>query len=178
MPATHRRVGLFVTCLVDLFRPTVGFAAAALNLANLLNRQGRNDEAEAALRRSIERAPEEGELHYSLGLLLAEEERYQPAAASLGRAARLLPGRARVRYNQGLVLQRLGRTDAAETALVAANALDPRDPDVLNALAQLLLGNGDHDRALAYAEALQQLDPGAAGPRRLLEEVRRRAGRP
>ena len=30
MPATHRRVGLFVTCLVDLFRPTVGFAAAAL----------------------------------------------------------------------------------------------------------------------------------------------------
>ena len=30
MPVTHRRVGLFVTCLVDLFRPTVGFAAAAL----------------------------------------------------------------------------------------------------------------------------------------------------
>ena len=30
MPATPRRVGLFVTCLVDLFRPTVGFAAAAL----------------------------------------------------------------------------------------------------------------------------------------------------
>ena len=30
MPATPRRVGLFVTCLVDLFRPTVGFAAVAL----------------------------------------------------------------------------------------------------------------------------------------------------
>jgi len=31
MPATpRRRVGLFVTCLVDLFRPTVGFAAVAL----------------------------------------------------------------------------------------------------------------------------------------------------
>ena len=30
MPARRRRVGLFVTCLVDLFRPTVGFAAAAL----------------------------------------------------------------------------------------------------------------------------------------------------
>jgi L-lactate dehydrogenase complex protein LldE len=30
MPAKHRRVGLFVTCLVDLFRPTVGFAAVAL----------------------------------------------------------------------------------------------------------------------------------------------------
>ena len=155
-----------------------GFAAAALNLASLLNRQGRNDEAEAALRESIQRAPEAGELHYSLGLLLAEAERYEPAAASLGRAARLLPAHARVRYNQGLVLQRLGRMAAAEAALVAANAVDARDPDVLAALVQLLLGSGDLARAQAHAEALQQLDPGAAGPRRLLEEVRRRAGRP
>ena len=30
MPAKRRRVGLFVTCLVDLFRPTVGFATVAL----------------------------------------------------------------------------------------------------------------------------------------------------
>ncbi len=30
MAAKRRRVGLFVTCLVDLFRPTVGFAAVAL----------------------------------------------------------------------------------------------------------------------------------------------------
>ena len=29
-PATGRTVGLFVTCLVDLFRPTVGFAAVKL----------------------------------------------------------------------------------------------------------------------------------------------------
>lgn len=30
MPDTPHRVGLFVTCLVDLFRPTVGFAAVKL----------------------------------------------------------------------------------------------------------------------------------------------------
>lgn len=30
MPPVKPRVGLFVTCLVDLFRPTVGFAAVAL----------------------------------------------------------------------------------------------------------------------------------------------------
>ena len=155
-----------------------GFAPAALNLAGLLNRQGRNDEAAAALRRSIERTPEEGELHYSLGLLLAETERYEHAAASLERAAGLLPARARVRYNQGLVLQRLGRLDAAEAALVAANGLDPRDADVLAALVQLLLAGGDPARAEAHAEALLQLDPAAPGPRRLLDEVRRRAGRP
>ncbi len=30
MAEPPRRVGLFVTCLVDLFRPTVGFAAVKL----------------------------------------------------------------------------------------------------------------------------------------------------
>ena len=29
-PQTRPRVGLFVTCLVDLFRPSVGFAAVKL----------------------------------------------------------------------------------------------------------------------------------------------------
>ena len=30
MPDTSPRVGLFVTCLVDMFRPSVGFAAVKL----------------------------------------------------------------------------------------------------------------------------------------------------
>jgi L-lactate dehydrogenase complex protein LldE len=30
MTTTHPRVALFVTCLVDLYRPTVGFAAVRL----------------------------------------------------------------------------------------------------------------------------------------------------
>ena len=30
MSAARQQVGLFVTCLVDLYRPTVGFAAIAL----------------------------------------------------------------------------------------------------------------------------------------------------
>ena len=114
-----------------------GFTPARFNLANLLNLLGNNAEAETVLQEGIERAPEEGELHYSLGLVLAEEGRFEPAAASLARAAALLPDRSRVRYNLGLVLQRLGRPDEAEAALLEANTLNPRDPDVLAALAQL-----------------------------------------
>ena len=40
MPEVKPRVGLFVTCLVDLFRPTVGFAAVALLEARRLRGRG------------------------------------------------------------------------------------------------------------------------------------------
>ncbi|MCH7548161.1 MAG: tetratricopeptide repeat protein, partial [Candidatus Krumholzibacteriota bacterium] len=68
------------------------------NLANLYNRTGRNREAERILREGIELAPDDGEFHYSLGLLLGEESRMEESAETLGRAADLLPYRARVRY--------------------------------------------------------------------------------
>src|SRR5205809_6922947 len=67
------------------------FTPARLNLARLLNELGRNPDAEHVLRDGIARVADEGELHYSLGLLLGEEERLPEAAAALGRAADLMP---------------------------------------------------------------------------------------
>ena len=48
------------------------FVQSRFNLANLYNAQGRNKEAEYQLNQIIERVPDYGEAHYSLGLLLAE----------------------------------------------------------------------------------------------------------
>ncbi len=151
------------------------FVPVRFNLANLYNQQGRNDEAETVLREGIDRASEgdEGELQYSLALLLAEEDRLEEAAASLQRAVELIP-RARVRYNYGLVLHRLGRLDDAEAALIEANEGNPRDADVLLALAQLLMDRGELTRAREYARALLQLNPTAPGPQQLLNEIRLR----
>ena len=103
------------------------FLPARANLANLYNRTGRNDAAERVLREGIQRAPDEGELHYSLALLLAEEKRLEEAEASLDRAAALLSDRARVHYNHGLALQQLGRRSEAREALQSARRIDPRD---------------------------------------------------
>ena len=147
------------------------FLPARFNLVNLYNQQGRNDEAEALLREGIERASDEGELHYSLGLLLAEEQRLEEAATSLGRAADLIPTRARVRYNYGLALQQLGRIAEAEQALVAASQTEPRDPDILVAIARLLMDQEEWDRAREYGRALLELNPAAPGPQRLLDEI-------
>ena len=140
------------------------FLPARFNLATLLNRQGRNAEAETVLRAGIDRVPDDGELHYSLGLLLAEEQRLGEAAESLGQAAALIPERVRVAYNHGLALETLGRLAAAEEAFLEANRRDAEDPDVLRALARVLLRQGELDRAARR--------PGVRGGRK-----RRGAGR-
>ena len=152
------------------------FTPARFNLANLLNAQGRNPEAETVLRRGIDHDPGEPELHYSLGLLLAEEDRLDQAVESLARAA-VPTARARVHYNYGLALQQAGRLDEAEAALREARRRDDRDPDVVLALARLLMDQQRWAEAEELAGALVRLVPGAPGPQRLLNEIRIRERR-
>jgi Flp pilus assembly protein TadD len=72
----------------DLFYP------AKANLAVLLNARGENEEAEALLRSILQAYPEQHEVAYSLGLLLAEMGRYVEAEAYLARAAAAMPDHA------------------------------------------------------------------------------------
>ena len=183
MPAAHLNLGILrlragqpdeaERAYQDALRLDPSFVPVRFNLANLYNQLARNDEAEAVLREGIEWAPDEGELHYSLALLLAEGNRLEEAADSLQRAVELIP-RARVRYNYGLVLHRLGRLDDAEAALIEANEGNPRDPDVLLALTQLLMDRGELTRAREYARSLLELNPTAPGPQQLLNEIQLR----
>ena len=150
------------------------FLPARFNLATLLNRQGRNAEAETVLREGVDRAPDVGELRYSLGLLLAEEQRLDEAAESLGRAAALIPDRVRVAYNHGLALETLGRLAAAEAAFLEASRRDAEDPDVLLALARILLRQGELERAQDYARQLIAVDPGSPAAQRMANEIQLR----
>ena len=150
------------------------FLPVRFNLATLLNRQGRNAEAESVLRDGIDRVPDDGELHYSLGLLLAEEQRLDEAAESLGRAVALIPDRVRVAYNHGLALETLGRPAAAETAFLEASRRDAEDPDVLLALARILLRQGELERAQDYARQLIAVDPGSPAAQRMANEIQLR----
>jgi Flp pilus assembly protein TadD len=134
---------------------------------------GRNDAAERVLREGIDRAPEEGELHYSLGLLLAEEKRLSEAESALHRAAALLPCRARVHYNHGLALQQLGRRTEAREALRKARRIDPRDPGIAHALAVFYAQQGQWELALPHARDLVALAPGEPEPEDLLRRIER-----
>ena len=147
------------------------FLPARFHLANLFNRLGRNDDAEDLLREILVVDPENGEGHYSLGLLLAEQKRMDEAATALQAAAEKLD-RPRIYYNLGLVLRELGRTRDAERALYAAHDRDRANPDVLHALTLLMIDAKRWPEAEAFATKLAVRRPGAPAVRQLMERIR------
>ncbi len=185
MPASHFNMGFIEAARGDLkaaeesYRLTLQmdptFLPGYMNLANLLNQQGRNTEAERAFRDLVALAPEEGEAHYSLGLLMAEMEQLEKARDSLANAVRLLPNRPRVRYNYALTLQHLGLRTEALAALQEAHELSPQDADIVYALAVFNVQEERWDQALFFARKLLDLaPPGSPGPRQLIEQIESR----
>ena len=139
----------------DLFIP------AKMNLAVLYNSQGRNDEAEVLMRGVLEDYPDNHEAEYSLALLLVETDRAEEALTWLERAADGMPQRTRIRYNLGLLQQQVGQLSAAEVSLRAAVAAEPRSLDYLYALADHYAKRGDLRSALAVADQMIAINPGA-----------------
>jgi len=95
----------------DLFYP------AKANLAVLLNARGLNDEAEVLLRSILEAYPEQYDVAYSLGLLLAEMGRYPEAERYLALAAGGMPGHPGAERNLRAIREYLERV-AGDTGTV------------------------------------------------------------
>lgn len=184
MPSSHLNLGVVHAARGDRSKAEAAyrralsmdrdFLPAVFNLTNLLSTTGRNQQAEKLLVDAAVRFPEEGELHYSLGLLRAEEGRLPDSAESLRLAAKYMPYRPRVHYNLGLAMQQLGRIVDAEAALLRAAEIDERTPDYAYALSTFYLGIDRLDRAFEWAEKLIELVPEAPGPVELRDEIQRR----
>ena len=122
------------------------FLPARMNLAVLLSSQGRNTEAEQLLREGAAKHPENGDVAYSLGLLLVEMQRPEAGLEWLARSVEIQPGNSRARYNYGLLLAQVDRLDEARLELEAALALEPDREEYLHGLAyleQLMSAAGD-----------------------------------
>ncbi len=152
------------------------FIPARINLAMFYDSRGQKNKAEEQFRKAIEIDPKQGDVYYSLGLLLAEDEnRLQEAATMLSTAAKLLSDNPRVHYNYGLALQKLGRLESAEKALIKARELAPATPDYLHAIAILYAQQNQWPRAIAAAERLVQQYPREQAFTVLLEHLRRQS---
>jgi tetratricopeptide (TPR) repeat protein len=92
---------------------------------------------------------------YYLGLLYAEQQRYKEAAEVLEKAASRSDANPRIFYNLGLIYQYLDKKKKAESHLLKAYSSSPNEFDVIYALADFYIKQGEKNLALKYAEELK-----------------------
>lgn len=153
------------------------FVPARMNLATLLSRQGRNEEAEQLLRESARIQPTWGQIHYSLGLLLAEDRsRLHEAIRSLERAAGYWPENPRVTYNLGIAYWQSNRFEEAIRSFEQSIRLQPDNPEFLQRLSELLAQRGRWGEAIPHLRRLARLLPDEPGIQSFLLEAERQTG--
>ncbi|MEJ6654622.1 MAG: tetratricopeptide repeat protein [Pseudomonas sp.] len=132
--------------------------AAYLNLADLLRSQGREKAAERLLRDALELMPEEGLLHYALGLSLVRQQQRDDALEHFRKAWRLSPEDPRTGYILAVALESVAPGEALELLRVATTR-HPNSRELLWAGASFALRHGQQQLARHYIEALLKRDP-------------------
>jgi tetratricopeptide (TPR) repeat protein len=147
------------------------YTPAFVNLSDLQRQDGMEREAEQTLREGLALVPDDAMLHHALGLSLARSERQSEALQELKRAAALSTD-VRLTYAYAVALHSSGRVSEAIETLERARAREPRDRDVLFALATFHRDAGRIGKALVYAEQLQVLYPDDLDARALVDSLR------
>jgi len=118
----------------------------------LLIAQGKFDQAEKELRRSLTEDPDSGRVHSLLALCLAAQDRLAEAYREAERGVGLDPAGSFGHYATGLVNFHGNRHPEATAAVRRAIEIDPDDPDFRALLARIHLADGDWTQALEAAE--------------------------
>ena len=136
------------------------FVPARMNLATMLSGQGRGAEAETLLRDALRIQPTWGQIHYSLGLLLAENtDRLPEAIRSLERAAGYWPENPRVNFNLAIAYWQNKRVEDAVRSFEQCIRMQPDNPEFRQRVSELLAQNDRWSEALPHLRHLNALLP-------------------
>ena len=136
------------------------FVPARMNLATMLSGQGRAAEAETLLRDALRIQPTWGQIHYSLGLLLAENtDRLPEAIRSLERAAGYWPENPRVNFNLAIAYWQNKRVEDAVRSFEQCIRMQPDNPEFRQRVSELLAQNDRWSEALPHLRHLNALLP-------------------
>ena len=130
------------------------YIPALLNLADLHRSQGEDELALPLLLQSLNLAPENAEVHFSLGLLYIRLKQLKLALSHLQQAAELSTNNAHYHYVYGVALFESGKQEQAIDVLKRALKQHPYQPDIVSALVAYLQRMGREAEASAYAAQL------------------------
>jgi len=145
---------------------------ALVNLADLYRAQGLDAKGKPLLKRALDSAPNNPDVHHAYGLWLTRQGLSEKAIASLKRAAQLAPETAGYAYVYGIALNSTGHPLEAVEVLRSAQAKFPENLDVLYALVTIHRDQGNSKQALVYAEQLATLRPDQEYFHQLVKELR------
>lgn len=146
-------------------------AAAEYNLANVLDRQGRWEEAQRHYHRALAINPFHTRTMNNLAVGLDRRGDGAQALALYARALEIAPDDAEVHSNLGSALVGQRRLEEAIATLQTAVALDPDAPDARNNLGIALAYSGRFDEARQAFEAALRIAPAHPNARRNLQQL-------
>jgi tetratricopeptide (TPR) repeat protein len=145
-------------------------ASPLINLALACNLAGRNDKAEASLRRALRLEPTNAVVLLNLGMLLAEMDKPTQAEQAFRDAFRNDPQSAQAAYNLGVLLAK-DRPDESLSWCRRAAELRPQEPRYAYTLAFFQNQQGKTSEAVSTLEKLIQLEPPYADAYTLLSRI-------
>lgn len=149
-------------------------ASTQYHKAMALKRQGKINEAIAALRQALEARDDYAAAHRSIGVLYRQRGEYGKAVMHLERAAALQPQSADVAYSLGLAYYRNGDKQKALRAIRRASSLKPNDARMRAQLGTLMV-RSDPEGAIVHLKEAVRLEPKNAGHLHQLGLAYRRA---
>ncbi len=146
-----------------LFRATIeqnprGWFGHA-NLAKLLLKTGRAEEAIEHFRHALELAPDEPENYVNLGAAVSAIGQPQAAIPLLERALTMAPDLFEAEIDLAIALERAGRFDEAMTHAQQVQRLEPHEPEPYSIQGSVLLDLGRPQEAISPLEQAVRLKP-------------------
>jgi cytochrome c-type biogenesis protein CcmH/NrfG len=132
---------------------------ATIETARILAARGEIDAAESRLRNLSEVQPADPSVLEELGKLLLDADRTAEAADAYRGAQRIDPSSASAVLGLAEALRRCGDPKGAREVLVAARAHNPKDAEIVSAVADIDAALGDSERALEWRRLVVELDP-------------------
>ena len=127
--------------------------------ATCMSELGRNHEAEALLKKSLEIQPEYAAAWFNLGFLIQKRSGHEEALACFDKAIRFHEKMDRAHYGRALSLIALNRPEEAKAALERTIDLQPMSPYGYYQLASLHHKLGDEKACIKLVRKLHKFEP-------------------